>query len=40
MDALTPAQHGRQLASRYRITDEQAREFARILLSNDERIAA
>lgn len=32
----TPADHGRQLARRYRITDEQAREFARIFLSDSD----
>ena len=36
---MTPAEYGRQLAKAVTITDEQAREFARILLS-DERLAA
>lgn len=36
---MTPAEYGRHLAAAVTITDEQAREFARILLI-DERIAA
>jgi hypothetical protein len=39
MTTLTPAEYGRHLASVVEITDEQALEFARILLS-DERMAA
>lgn len=37
---MTPAERGRQLAAKVTITDAQALEFARILLSNDERMAA
>lgn len=36
---MTPTQYGRQLAKGVRISDEQALEFARILLT-DERMAA
>ena len=37
---MTPADHGRSLAAVVTITDEQAHEFARILLSTPERVAA
>jgi len=36
---MTPAEYGRNLARNVELTDEQAMEFARILLS-DERAAA
>lgn len=36
---MTPAEYGRHLAAAVELTDEQALEFARILLS-DERMAA
>lgn len=39
MTTLSPADYGRHLAASVSITDEQAREFARILLA-DERLAA
>lgn len=37
---MTPEEYGRHLAASVEITDAQALEFARILLSNDERAAA
>lgn len=36
---MTPAEYGRQLASVVTITDEQALEFARILLTDDRAAA-
>ena len=39
MTALTPAEYGRHLASVVTISDEQAMEFARILLT-DGQVAA
>lgn len=40
MTSLSPADYGRHLAAAVTITDQQALEFARILLSDDSRAAA
>ena len=37
---MTPEERGHQIAAGWTITDAQALEAARILLSNDERMAA
>lgn len=39
MTTLTPAEYGRHLASVVTISDEQALEFARILLTDDRAAA-
>ena len=39
MTALSPAEYGRHLASVVTISDEQALEFARILLTDDRAAA-